>query len=358
MITGGAGFIGSALIRFLVQNKNLNILNIDKLTYAGNLRSLSNVESEANYHFLKADICDFKAISEAIRSFRPTTIIHLAAESHVDKSIEHADDFIKTNIMGTYTLLDISRGYWSELPGNEKQNFRFVHVSTDEVFGSLNRNDDAFTESSCYQPNSPYSATKASSDHLVRAWHHTYGFPAIITNCSNNYGPFQYPEKLIPLTVLNALEGKPIPVYGKGNQIRDWLYVDDHIDALWTIARKGRAGHTYNIGSDNECTNINLVNKICRLLDEISPKARQSSLSNNGCSYADQITFVKDRPGHDQRYAINASKLQDELNWEPKEPFESGLRKTIHWYTNNLEWVNAIRQDNEVNNKTKGSPRT
>lgn len=358
LITGGAGFIGSALIRYLVPSYQVRVLNIDKLTYAGNLRSLESVRNHKNYHFLQADICDSTVIKKTIHSFKPDVIIHLAAESHVDRSIEYADDFIKTNILGTYTLLEAARTYWSELAHDEQQEFRFVHVSTDEVFGELELEDGAFSESSPYRPNSPYSASKASSDHLVRAWHHTYGFPTIITNCSNNYGPYQFPEKLVPVTILNALSGNPIPVYGEGQQIRDWLYVEDHVEALWTVVQKGRVGQTYNIGSDNEYTNISLVHKICSILDQLNPRHVTSSNSPDNASYSQLIKFVADRPGHDRRYAIDASKLKNELGWQAKKPFESGLRRTIQWYMHHLEWVNAIRKDDAQEIQYKGSPQT
>ncbi len=335
LITGGAGFIGSALIRYLIRETEHRLLNVDKLTYAGNLDSLVEVQEDARYRFEKADICDAAAINGLFKDYRPDAVMHLAAESHVDRSIDGPTPFIQTNIIGTYALLEAARGYWDQLEGSSKAQFRFHHISTDEVFGSLGETG-AFTEETAYQPNSPYSASKSSSDHLVRAWHHTYGLPVLITNCSNNYGPYQFPEKLIPLVILNALEGKPLPVYGKGANIRDWLYVEDHVRALCLVLTEGRPGETYNIGGYNEKTNLEVVEAICRLLDELAPSANLSH-------HASLIQFVKDRPGHDQRYAIDASKIARDLNWKPDEIFESGLRKTVKWYLDHRPWCHRVQ---------------
>ena len=338
LVTGGAGFIGSAVIRHVVIDLGWDVLNVDKLTYAGNLSSLEVVESAANYAFLQADICDAKAMSEAFEQFQPSAVMHLAAESHVDRSIDGPSDFIQTNIVGTSVLLEAARAYWSSLTGSAKQAFRFHHISTDEVFGDLEGTEDLFTEVTPYAPSSPYSASKAASDHLVRAWGRTYGLPVLITNCSNNYGPYHFPEKLIPLIILNALEGKSLPVYGDGSQIRDWLYVEDHARALAEVVSKGEVGETYNIGGHNEKQNIEVVRTVCSLLDELIPEGRKGINA-----YADLITYVKDRPGHDVRYAIDASKIAADLGWLPQESFESGLRKTVEWYLANEEWWRAVR---------------
>jgi len=349
-VTGGAGFIGSALIRYLIKETHHEVINIDKLTYAGNLNSLLPVQDSNRYHFIKADICDNKKINSLLSEYQPNLIMHLAAESHVDRSIVSPDEFINTNIVGTYNLLFETKKYWSNLKGNAKQNFRFHHVSTDEVYGDLPHPEKSnikplplFTESTPYNPSSPYSASKAASDHLVRAWHRTYGLPIVLTNCSNNYGSFHHPEKLIPLMILNAIANKKLPIYGKGNQIRDWLFVEDHVKALILVATKGRVGETYNIGGHNEMTNIDVVQTICRILDELKPKST---------SYSNQITFVKDRPGHDMRYAIDASKIENELGWVPKYSFESGIRKTVKWYLDNLKWCYEV-QDTNAQNKVR-----
>ena len=333
LVTGGAGFIGSALVRMLIGETDVEVVNVDKLTYAGNLASLSMVASDPRYRFVRADICDRLAITDLFDQVKPDLVMHLAAESHVDRSIDGPADFIETNIVGTYTLLDVARSYWSNLSSRRKERFRFHHISTDEVFGSLGP-DGRFTESSPYAPNSPYSASKAASDHLVRAWHHTFGLPVIITNCSNNYGPYQFPEKLIPLVILNGLEGKPLPVYGAGENVRDWLYVDDHAHALWIAATKGRVGETYNIGGEAELRNIDVVQKICDVLDELAPVARLRR---------ELITFVADRPGHDARYAMDISKVRRDLGWEPRETFDTALRKTVAWYLENTQWWEDIR---------------
>ncbi|MBU2510555.1 dTDP-glucose 4,6-dehydratase [bacterium] len=334
IVTGGAGFIGSNFIHYLLnKDTNVQILNLDKLTYAGNLDSLRSVANHVRYSFRQGDICDVGFIKDLLANFKPSAIVHFAAESHVDRSIDGPDEFINTNIFGTYNLLKQSRDYWGDLSAPEKQDFRFLHVSTDEVFGSLGKTG-SFTEETPYAPNSPYSASKASSDHLVRAWFHTYGFPVLTTNCSNNYGPYQFPEKLIPVIIFSALEGNPIPVYGDGSNIRDWLYVKDHCKAIHRVIQKGRPGETYNIGGNNEKTNLEVVTTICELLDEIRPKAEGS--------YKSQITYVTDRPGHDKRYAIDSGKIQQELGWKPEESFESGIRKTVQWYLDNTKWVNNI----------------
>ena len=336
LVTGGAGFIGSAVIRHIIQNTNNQVLNIDKLTYAGNLESLKEIDQHSNYEFKQIDICDTEQITAAIDAFQPHAIMHLAAESHVDRSIDGPAAFIQTNIVGTYTLLEAARKYWMGLDAEAQQNFRFHHISTDEVYGDLEGTTDLFTETTSYAPSSPYSASKASSDHLVRAWHRTYGLPVIVTNCSNNYGPYHFPEKLIPLVILNALDAKPLPVYGNGQQIRDWLFVEDHARALYKVVTEGVVGETYNIGGHNEKQNIEVVKTICKILDELKPQA-------NGQAYASLITFVKDRPGHDLRYAIDATKIQKELGWTPTETFETGIRKTVEWYLNNQEWVAHIQ---------------
>ena len=336
LVTGGAGFIGSAVIRYLINETNNNVLNIDKLTYAGNLESLDTISSHPRYQFLHADICDKSAMTKAFQDFQPNIVMHLAAESHVDRSIDGPMDFIQTNILGTYTLLEVARAYYQGLSDDKKHSFKFHHISTDEVYGDLEGTEDLFTEETSYSPSSPYSASKASSDHLVRAWHRTYGLPVVVTNCSNNYGPYHFPEKLIPLVILNALDGKPLPVYGNGKQIRDWLYVEDHARALYLVATTAKVGETYNIGGHNEKQNIDVVKTICTILDNINPRM-------DGQSYTQQITFVKDRPGHDLRYAIDASKINNELGWQPQETFESGIQKTVEWYLNNLEWCRHVQ---------------
>lgn len=336
LVTGGAGFIGSAVIRHIIQNTNNQVLNIDKLTYAGNLESLREIDQHPNYEFKKIDICDTEQIIAAIEAFQPHAIMHLAAESHVDRSIDGPAAFIQTNIVGTYTLLEAARKYWMSLEPKAQQKFRFHHISTDEVYGDLEGTTDLFTETTSYAPSSPYSASKASSDHLVRAWHRTYGLPVIVTNCSNNYGPYHFPEKLIPLVILNALDAKPLPVYGNGQQIRDWLFVEDHARALYKVVTEGVVGETYNIGGHNEKQNIEVVKTICKILDELKPQA-------NGQAYESLITFVKDRPGHDLRYAIDATKIQNELGWTPTETFETGIRKTVQWYLNNLDWCHRVQ---------------
>lgn len=336
LMTGGAGFIGSAVIRHIIQNTNNQVLNIDKLTYAGNLESLKEIDQHSNYEFKQIDICDTEQITAAIDAFQPRAIMHLAAESHVDRSIDGPAAFIQTNIVGTYTLLEAARKYWMSLDVEAQQNFRFHHISTDEVYGDLEGTTDLFTETTSYAPSSPYSASKASSDHLVRAWHRTYGLPVIVTNCSNNYGPYHFPEKLIPLVILNALDAKPLPVYGNGQQIRDWLFVEDHARALYKVVTEGVVGETYNIGGHNEKQNIEVVKTICKILDELKPQA-------NGQTYESLITFVKDRPGHDLRYAIDATKIQNELGWTPTETFETGIRKTVQWYLNNLDWCHRVQ---------------
>lgn len=338
LVTGGAGFIGSALIRYLIKSTDHKIINLDKLTYAGNLSSLDEIKESPNYFFEKADICNAKEVKRIFDKYNPTLIMHLAAESHVDRSIDGPSEFINTNIVGTYVLLDQAFNYWKNLNHTEKSKFRFHHISTDEVYGDLENDNEFFTEETPYAPSSPYSASKASSDHLVRAWHRTYGFPIVITNCSNNYGPYQFPEKLIPLVILNAIEGKPLPIYGNGTQVRDWLYVDDHAKALYLSARKGKLGHTYNIGGKNEKKNLEVVNIICEILENSNLK-KPSNINK----YKDLITFVKDRPGHDLRYAIDATKIENELGWEPEETFESGIEKTVKWYLENLKWCQNVQ---------------
>ncbi|HEX8850196.1 MAG TPA: dTDP-glucose 4,6-dehydratase [Gemmatimonadaceae bacterium] len=335
LVTGGAGFIGSAVVRQLVARGEETVVNVDKLTYAGNLDSLGAALDAPSHRFERADICDADAMAEIFARHRPRLVLHLAAESHVDRSIDSPGDFIETNVVGTYTLLRAAHAHWAGLRGEERARFRFLHVSTDEVFGSLS-DHGFFDEETAYRPNSPYSASKAGSDHLVRAWHHTYGLPTLTSNCSNNYGPCQFPEKLIPLTILNALAGERLPVYGRGTNIRDWLYVEDHADALLTIAERGRAGETYAVGGKNERKNIDVVRAICRLLDELRPNPSLGS-------HEQLITFVEDRPGHDQRYAIDPSKIERELGWTPRETFETGLRKTVQWYLDNPEWWQRVR---------------
>lgn len=334
IVTGGAGFIGSALVRHLVVDKGYDVLNIDALTYAGNLESLRDVEGRSNYRFERADICDAEAIGRLFTDFRPSRLMHLAAESHVDRSITGAAQFIQTNVIGTFTLLEAARAYWSGLAADTKGAFRFLHVSTDEVYGSLG-DEGLFTEATPYDPSSPYSASKASSDHLVHAWHRTHGLPVVVSNCSNNYGPYHFPEKLIPLTILNALAGEPLPVYGTGNHVRDWLYVDDHARALDTIAERGRVGETYNVGGRNERRNIDVVRQICALLDRLRPADH---------SRADLIHFVADRPGHDARYAIDATKLENELGWRARETFDTGIEKTVCWFLENDWWWEPLRK--------------
>ena len=337
LVTGGAGFIGSAVVRHIIENTQDNVVNVDKLTYAGNLESLESVESNPRYAFEQVDICDAKALARVFEHHQPDAVMHLAAESHVDRSIDGPAAFIETNIVGTYTLLEAARAYWNSLNDERKAAFRFHHISTDEVYGDLEGTDDLFTETTPYAPSSPYSASKASSDHLVRAWLRTYGLPTIVTNCSNNYGPFHFPEKLIPLMILNALDGKPLPVYGNGQQIRDWLFVEDHARALYKVVTEGKVGETYNIGGHNEKANIDVVRTICSLLEELVPNKPEGV-----AKYEDLITYVKDRPGHDVRYAIDAAKIGRELGWKPQETFESGIRKTVEWYLNNKKWWSRV----------------
>ena len=337
LVTGGAGFIGSAVVRHIIENTQDNVVNVDKLTYAGNLESLESVENNPRYAFEQVDICDAKALARVFEHHQPDAVMHLAAESHVDRSIDGPAAFIETNIVGTYTLLEAARAYWNSLNDERKAAFRFHHISTDEVYGDLEGTDDLFTETTPYAPSSPYSASKASSDHLVRAWLRTYGLPTIVTNCSNNYGPFHFPEKLIPLMILNALDGKPLPVYGNGQQIRDWLFVEDHARALYKVVTEGKVGETYNIGGHNEKANIDVVRTICSLLEELVPNKPEGV-----AKYEDLITYVKDRPGHDVRYAIDAAKIGRELGWKPQETFESGIRKTVEWYLNNKKWWSRL----------------
>ena len=341
-ITGGAGFIGSAVVRYLIDNTEYSIVNIDKLTYAGNLSALESVVDNPRYFFELADICDRAKIADLFAKYQPDAIMHLAAETHVDRSIDNADTFIQTNIVGTYTLLEVGRCYYRQLDGAQKANFRFHHISTDEVFGDLESAVDFFTEFSPYAPSSPYSASKAAADHLVRAWYRTYGLPVILTNCSNNYGAFQFPEKLIPLMILNAVQGKKLPVYGNGNQVRDWLFVDDHARALHLVLTEGKIGESYNIGGHNQKTNLEVVQTICAILDELKP-ATQNPNAQGIKRYVELIEFVADRPGHDQRYAIDAGKIQRELGWQPSETFETGIRKTVEWYLNNEQWWKNIQ---------------
>ncbi|WFS18409.1 dTDP-glucose 4,6-dehydratase [Pseudomonas sp. 905_Psudmo1] len=338
LITGGAGFIGSALIRHLIQSTEHEVLNLDKLTYAGNLESLAPVDDNPRYRFVQADIADSPVVAQTLAEFQPDAIMHLAAESHVDRSIDGPAAFIQTNIVGTYSLLESTRAYWLGLSAERKAAFRFHHISTDEVYGDLHGVDDLFTETTPYAPSSPYSASKAASDHLVRAWQRTYGLPVLITNCSNNYGPYHFPEKLIPLMILNALAGKPLPVYGNGQQVRDWLYVEDHARALLKVVSEGQVGETYNIGGHNEQKNLNVVRAICALLEELAPQ-KPAGIAR----YEDLITYVQDRPGHDLRYAIDAGKIEHELGWVPQETFETGLRKTVQWYLDNLDWCRRVQ---------------
>lgn len=348
LVTGGAGFIGSAVIRHIINHTRDTVINLDKLTYAGNLESLASVEGSERYHFEQVDICDATEVGRVFETHQPDVVMHLAAESHVDRSIDGPSEFIQTNIIGTYVLLEQARRYWQELPEERKDLFRFHHISTDEVYGDLPHPDTylltsaqsslpMFSETSAYKPSSPYSASKASSDHLVRAWHRTYHVPVVVTNCSNNYGPYHFPEKLIPLIILNALEGESLPVYGEGQQIRDWLYVEDHARALVTVAKCGKVGETYNIGGHNEKRNIEVVETICGILDELVPRDQP---------YSNLITYVNDRPGHDMRYAIDAQKIENELGWTPEETFESGIRKTVQWYLENQDWCQRVQQGN------------
>ena len=336
LITGGAGFIGANFVLDWVANTDEKIINLDKLTYAGNMASLASLQNNPQHVFVQGDIGDDKLLPKLLAEHQPRAVLNFAAESHVDRSIHGPGDFIETNIVGTFRLLESVRGYWQALAPEAQQQFRFLHVSTDEVYGSLTPQDPAFSENNKYEPNSPYSASKAASDHLVRAWHHTYGLPVLTTNCSNNYGPLHFPEKLIPLMIVNALAGKPLPVYGDGMQVRDWLYVKDHCSAIRRVLEGGRLGETYNVGGWNEKPNIEIVNTVCALLDEMRPRS-------DGQSYATQITYVKDRPGHDRRYAIDARKLEKELGWKPAETFETGIRKTVAWYLDNAEWVANVQ---------------
>ena len=337
-MTGGAGFIGSAFIRYLIKNTSCDVLNVDKLTYSGNLLSLAEVAHSDRYRFSQSDIIDKSEIETIFSTFRPNIVVHFAAESHVDRSIEGPANFIASNIVGTFTLLEVARDYWQKLPPKEKQIFRFHHVSTDEVYGDLNLDDDQlFTETTPYAPSSPYSASKASSDHLVRSWHRTYGLPTVITNCSNNYGPYHHPEKLIPKVIINAIQGKQLPIYGKGQQVRDRLYVEDHVRALYLVATQAKIGETYNIGGHNEKTNLTVVQLICDLLEKLAPEK-----SYNIERYRDLIGFIKDRPGHDLRYAIDASKIEKDIGWKPAETFETGIEKTVLWYLENKPWWNEL----------------
>ncbi|EJB1795559.1 dTDP-glucose 4,6-dehydratase [Vibrio parahaemolyticus] len=337
LVTGGAGFIGSAVVRHIIRDTQDSVVNLDKLTYAGNLESLVDVADSDRYYFEQVDICDRTELDRVFSEHQPDMVMHLAAESHVDRSIDGPAAFIETNVMGTYHLLEAARQYWSSLEAANKSAFRFHHISTDEVYGDLEGTDDLFTETTSYAPSSPYSASKASSDHLVRAWQRTYGLPTLVTNCSNNYGPYHFPEKLIPLMILNALDGKPLPVYGDGMQIRDWLFVEDHARALYKVVNEGEVGETYNIGGHNEKANIEVVKTICALLEELRPD-KPAGVE----SYESLITYVKDRPGHDVRYAIDATKIAQELNWTPEETFESGIRKTVEWYLNNPQWWQRV----------------
>lgn len=340
LVTGGAGFIGSAVIRHILQNTKDEVINLDKLTYAGNLSSIATVLPSEHYAFCQIDICDQEALKKVFQLHQPDAVMHLAAESHVDRSINGAGEFIQTNIVGTYQLLDVAREYWEQLAQQKKSAFVFHHVSTDEVYGDLGGSEGFFTEATAYDPSSPYSASKASSDHLVRAWYRTYGFPVVITNCSNNYGPYHFPEKLIPHIILNALKGKPLPIYGDGTQVRDWLYVEDHVRALYKVITEGKVGETYNIGGHNEKQNIEVVQTICTILEELAPENPNALSAGKG--YTRLIEFVKDRPGHDLRYAIDASKIEKELDWTPAESFESGIRKTVLWYLKNQAWWQAV----------------
>ena len=340
IVTGGAGFIGSAVVRHLISKGDSHVLNLDKLTYAGNLESLASVAGNPAYQFVQGDICDRALVARVLSEFQPDAVMHLAAESHVDRSIDGPSAFIQTNIVGTATLLDATLAYWRALPEDKRNAFRLLHISTDEVYGSLGATG-LFSETTPYDPRSPYSASKAASDHLVMAWHHTYGLPVLITNCSNNYGPFHFPEKLIPLVILNALDGKPLPVYGKGDNVRDWLYVEDHAKALVTVLERGAVGETYNVGGNNERTNLQVVETICSVLDRVQP-GRRNVLSIG--SFRELITFVQDRPGHDKRYAIDATKLKTQLGWKAEEDFDTGIVKTVHWYLDNAWWWQPIRE--------------
>mgnify|MGYP003581710048 FL=1 len=335
LVTGGAGFIGGNFVLDWLAGSDEPVINLDALTYAGNLHTLDSLKSDGRHVFVHGDIGDTKLVSQLLKQYQPRAVVNFAAESHVDRSIHGPADFIQTNVLGTFNLLESVRAYWTELPEAQKSEFRFLHVSTDEVYGSLEKNDPPFTETNRYEPNSPYSASKAASDHLARAWHHTYGLPVLTTNCSNNYGPYHFPEKLIPLVILNALAGKLLPIYGDGQQIRDWLYVRDHCSAIRRVLEAGRLGETYNVGGWNEKANLEVVKTICTLLDEMQPRT-------DGQSYAEQITFVTDRAGHDRRYAIDARKLERELGWKPAETFESGIRKTVQWYLDNTEWTSNV----------------
>ncbi len=339
LVTGGAGFIGSNFVHAWLAQHDEVLVNLDKLTYAGNLRNLHALAGDSRHHFVQGDIGDTTLVSQLLATHQPRAVLHFAAESHVDRSIHGPMDFIQTNVVGTFQLLESVRAYWSGLDDQSRQAFRFLHVSTDEVYGSLAADAPAFSETHPYEPNSPYSASKAASDHLVRAWHHTYGLPVLTTNCSNNYGPYHFPEKLIPLVIYNALAGKPLPIYGDGQQVRDWLYVEDHCKAIMRVLQDGRLGETYNVGGWNEKPNIEVVLTLCALLDELQPRA-------DGQSYATQMTFVKDRPGHDRRYAIDARKLERELGWRPEETFETGLRKTVQWYLSHGDWVEEVTSGN------------
>ncbi|KAB0586280.1 dTDP-glucose 4,6-dehydratase [Comamonas kerstersii] len=336
LVTGGAGFIGANFVLDWLAHHDEPVINVDKLTYAGNLENLASLQGDVRHIFVQADIGDSAVIGQLLAQHQPRAVVNFAAESHVDRSIHGPEDFIQTNVVGTFRLLEAVRAYWNGLEGEAKTSFRFLHVSTDEVYGTLSLTDPAFTEENNYEPNSPYSASKAASDHLVRAWHHTYGLPVLTTNCSNNYGPFHFPEKLIPLMIVNALAGKPLPIYGDGQQIRDWLYVRDHCSAIRRVLEAGKVGETYNVGGWNEKANIDIVKTVCALLDELRPRA-------DGKSYAEQITFVTDRPGHDRRYAIDARKLERELGWKPAETFETGIRKTVQWYLDHPEWVANVQ---------------
>ena len=335
LVTGGAGFIGGNFVLDWLAGSDEPVVNLDALTYAGNLHTLDSLKSDGRHVFVHGDIGDTKLVSQLLKQYQPRAVVNFAAESHVDRSIHGPADFIQTNVLGTFNLLESVRAYWTELPEAQKSEFRFLHVSTDEVYGSLEKNDPPFAETNRYEPNSPYSASKAASDHLVRAWHHTYGLPVLTTNCSNNYGPYHFPEKLIPLVILNALAGRSLPIYGDGQQIRDWLYVKDHCSAIRRVLEAGRLGETYNVGGWNEKANLDVVKTICTLLDEMQPRT-------DGQSYAEQITFVTDRAGHDRRYAIDARKLERELGWKPAETFESGIRKTVQWYLDNTEWTSNV----------------